>query len=252
MQVSFKAFGAKGFATGAARKALGLQDVATYVICNEDGKWGFYQDAEGKPILRDAAKASAATEAFLADCAMGKNPDAILNTAEGQIAVEIKTAAPLLQMPTLAKPSAGVVNAFASIKKEETKENEKENENQTETEIGENQEGEGAAGPFGAMVQACTTVRAQPSATTEASNRICKVEKDRPEQNGIKRPSTGGICREIWDFAQGVLDSTDVAPTAKQMRAHGETVGWSMVTTMIQFYQWRKYNGIKGRAPKAE
>lgn len=250
MQVSFKAFGAKGFATGAARKALGVQDVAVYVICNEDGKWGFYQDAEGKPILRDAAKASAATNAFLQN--VNAEEQKFVDGAEARI-----VQAPVLQMPTLGKPSANVVSAFASVKhaeqnatKEEQKENEKENENESGIEIGENQEGKGS--PFGAMVQACTAVRAQPSATTEASNRICKVEKDRPEQNGIKRPSSGGICREIWDFAQSVLDSTDIAPTAKQMRAHGETVGWSMVTTMIQFYQWRKYNGIKGRAPKAE
>src|SRR5690554_4439873 len=26
-----------------------------------------------------------------------------------------------------------------------------------------------------------------------------KIEKDRPEQNGIKRPSIGGKCRAIWD-----------------------------------------------------
>lgn len=250
MQVSFKAFGAKGFATGAARKAFGgVQNVAAYII-EVDGKWGFHQGEDGKPMLPSDALFAADRAKFEAE--VNEQEQKFQNGTEARV-----VQAPVLQMPTLGKPSANVVSAFASVKhaeqnatKEEQKENEKENENESGIEIGENQEGKGS--PFGAMVQACTAVRAQPSATTEASNRICKVEKDRPEQNGIKRPSNGGICREIWDFAQDVLDNTGTAPTAKQMRTHGETVGWSMVTTMIQFYQWRKYNGIKGRTPKAE
>jgi len=64
-----------------------------------------------------------------------------------------------------------------------------------------------------------------------------KIEKDRPERNGIKRPSIGGKCRAIWDY----LDTVE-APTAKVVRAAAEANGWNPNNAVIEFYQWRKFN----------
>lgn len=64
-----------------------------------------------------------------------------------------------------------------------------------------------------------------------------KIEKDRPERNGIKRPSAGGKCRAIWDH----LDTME-APTAKAVRAVAAEKGWNPNNAVIEFYQWRKYN----------
>jgi hypothetical protein len=64
-----------------------------------------------------------------------------------------------------------------------------------------------------------------------------KIEKDRPERNGIKRPSIGGKCRAIWDF----LDTMN-GPTAKMVRAAAEAQGWNPNNAVIEFYQWRKFN----------
>jgi hypothetical protein len=78
------------------------------------------------------------------------------------------------------------------------------------------------------------------------------IEKNRPEQNGIKRPSAGGLCRAVWDAMDELRTSNDGAiPTSEQVRALAETKGWNKNNAMIEFYQWRKYNGIVGRTPKA-
>jgi hypothetical protein len=68
-----------------------------------------------------------------------------------------------------------------------------------------------------------------------------KIEKDRPERNGIKRPSVGGKCRAIWDFLDGVVAKGE-QPTAKLVRAQAETAGWNANNAVIEFYQWRKFN----------
>lgn len=73
-----------------------------------------------------------------------------------------------------------------------------------------------------------------------------KIEKDRPEQHGVKRPSAGGKCRAVWD-------ALDLEPTAdsKRVKALAVEHGWNPANASIEFYQWRKYNGITGRVAKA-
>lgn len=67
----------------------------------------------------------------------------------------------------------------------------------------------------------------------------------RAEQNGVKQPSIGTICRQIWDHCDTVYEAGDM-PKAKAVRAWG--AGRLDDTTMtIQFYRWRKFRGISGR-----
>lgn len=77
------------------------------------------------------------------------------------------------------------------------------------------------------------------------------IEKDRPEQNGVKRPSTGGLCRAVWDACWAHQEETGVPPTAKEVKAIAEAKGWNANNASIEYYQWRKYNGISGRITKA-
>lgn len=72
------------------------------------------------------------------------------------------------------------------------------------------------------------------------------IEKNRDEQNDIVRPSRGGICRAIWDACDTQIASGQKA-TIKWLKTYGEAQGWNMTTVTIQFYQWRKFNGITGR-----
>lgn len=77
-----------------------------------------------------------------------------------------------------------------------------------------------------------------------------KIEKDRPEQNGIKRPSIGGKCRAVWDALDAYQAETGEVPTAKVVRDLAADEGWNPNNASIEFYQWRKFHGITGRAPK--
>jgi hypothetical protein len=76
------------------------------------------------------------------------------------------------------------------------------------------------------------------------------IEKNRPEQNGIKRPSAGGRCRAVWDALDAYRAETGELPTAKTVRALAADEGWNPNNASIEFYQWRKFNGITGRAAK--
>jgi hypothetical protein len=71
-----------------------------------------------------------------------------------------------------------------------------------------------------------------------------KIEKDRPEQNGIKRPSVGGKCRAIWDALDAYREETGELPTSKVVKELAADEGWNPNNASIEFYQWRKFHGI--------
>lgn len=76
------------------------------------------------------------------------------------------------------------------------------------------------------------------------------IEKDRPEQNGLKRPSAGGMCRAVWDALDALRASTGAVPTVAQAKAMAPANNWNINNVTIEFYNWRKFNGITGRAAK--
>lgn len=88
-------------------------------------------------------------------------------------------------------------------------------------------------------------------ASKAATGKGLKIEKDREERNGVKRPSAGGACRAVWDFLDGVVKNTGIQPTIALVKEEAETAGWNVNNASIEFYQWRKFNGIRGRQPKA-
>jgi hypothetical protein len=74
------------------------------------------------------------------------------------------------------------------------------------------------------------------------------IEKNRPEANGIKRPSEGGICRQIWDALDEKYSLDKTVPSlssTKDALAHLD-----QTTVSVQYYRWRKHNGIAGRLDK--
>lgn len=96
------------------------------------------------------------------------------------------------------------------------------------------------------------TATAAPTPAPRASQRSTyTIEKNRPEQNGIKRPSAGGLCRAVWDAMDELREQNGGnVPTSDMVRALAGTKGWNINNAMIEFYQWRKFNGITGRAAK--
>lgn len=74
------------------------------------------------------------------------------------------------------------------------------------------------------------------------------IEANRPMQNGIKRPSAGGACRAVWDYCWSCAPAI---PSVAQVKAHASTQGWNINNASIEYYVWRKYNGISGRVAVA-
>lgn len=94
------------------------------------------------------------------------------------------------------------------------------------------------AGEWGPVVDKPKKARA-PSGSSNG----LKIEKDRETRNGVTRPSAGGKCRGVWDM----LDTIGTSATAKEARTKAVELGFDKTTTMVQFYRWRKFNGIEGR-----
>jgi len=67
------------------------------------------------------------------------------------------------------------------------------------------------------------------------------------EQNGVKRPREGGVCRAVWDALDAVV-SKGAQPTARDVRELVEKKGWNQNNASIELSRWRKFNGITARA----
>ncbi len=94
------------------------------------------------------------------------------------------------------------------------------------------------AGEWGPVVSKPKSAR-----RSSGSSNGLRIEKDREERNGVTRPSAGGKCRGVWDM----LDAIGTDATAKQAREAADGK-FDKTTTMVQFYKWRKFNGIQGRS----
>lgn len=68
------------------------------------------------------------------------------------------------------------------------------------------------------------------------------IEKERVVQNGVKHPSAGTICAAIWGYF-----TTTPSAKASLLDDIADSHGWDRTTVHVQFYVWRKFNGIKGR-----
>jgi DNA-directed RNA polymerase subunit RPC12/RpoP len=80
--------------------------------------------------------------------------------------------------------------------------------------------------------------------TNKCHNDGYKIEKNREECFGIKRPSMGTICREIWDLCDNQTNiGSDL--TLKILREMTAQRGIHPTTTAIQYYNWRKFKGLK-------
>ena len=60
------------------------------------------------------------------------------------------------------------------------------------------------------------------------------------------------MCRAVWDACWAQQAETGEVPTAKWVKEKAAAMGWNPNNASIEYYQWRKFNGISGRvsAPK--
>lgn len=82
-------------------------------------------------------------------------------------------------------------------------------------------------------------------AVPRVSRKGYTIQKEREERNGVKRPSEGTVCGNVWaEF--------DKNPEIKagELATLADTNGWNRTNVSCEFYAWRKFMGIKGRAAK--
>jgi len=82
-------------------------------------------------------------------------------------------------------------------------------------------------------------------AVPRVSRKGYTIQKEREERNGVKRPSEGTVCGAVWaEFDKNPeIKAADLADLA-------DTNGWNRTNVSCEYYSWRKFNGIKGRAAK--
>lgn len=80
-----------------------------------------------------------------------------------------------------------------------------------------------------------------------------RVPSTRQEANGVKRPIADGKCKAVWDYCDTMVAHSEMdLLTAKKVKADAVTFGWNPNNALIEFYQWRKFNGIEGRVLKSK
>lgn len=82
-------------------------------------------------------------------------------------------------------------------------------------------------------------------AVPRVSRKGYTIQKEREERNGVKRPSEGTVCGAVWaEF--------DKNPEIKagELATIADANGWNRTNVSCEFYAWRKFMGIKGRAAK--
>lgn len=79
------------------------------------------------------------------------------------------------------------------------------------------------------------------------------VEQPKPQkqeakvQNGIKAPMRAGKCMHVWQVCEAMYKATGKVPTLKELNAHEAMQGTNQTNNQIEFYRWRKYNGLNAK-----
>jgi len=79
-----------------------------------------------------------------------------------------------------------------------------------------------------------------------------KIEKNRDEQNGVKRPSVGSKCRFVWDLCDAMLNINGNPPSHSAVKSDKSAKDLNPATVRTQYARWRKFNGLTGRLPVSE
>lgn len=98
--------------------------------------------------------------------------------------------------------------------------------------------------PAPKVVPLAHTQRAAAATSTGPKYRI---EKDRATQNGITRPSAGTKCGDVWDFLDKAAKGNPATLTLASLKAVATDQGFNVTNAVIEFYRWRRFNGIIGR-----
>lgn len=91
------------------------------------------------------------------------------------------------------------------------------------------------------------TPPAAPVVTAAPANTGKKIQKDRAEQNGVKRPSEGTICAHIWNELDVLRAATSATPSFKDLKALQDKHSWQRNTAVTQYQRWKEFNDLMVR-----
>lgn len=87
-----------------------------------------------------------------------------------------------------------------------------------------------------------------PVAAPKSKSAGTKIQKDRPEQNGVKRPSAGTICAAIWDALDiKRIQLNGATPSFKDLKAMQDANGWQRNTAVTQYQRWKEFHDLMVR-----
>ena len=66
-------------------------------------------------------------------------------------------------------------------------------------------------------------------------------------KNGIKAPMRAGKCKHVWEVCEAMYKATGKVPTLKELNAHEAMQGTNQTNNQIEFYRWRKFNGLNAK-----
>ncbi len=219
--MNFVAYNDKSSAKrGLGRKAKDL-DPAQY-LRQEEGKWGFDVDDEGTPVTLMAVR-----ESIVED-----------------------TPAPKPIFPSSPFPSKPVDAPKADAELDAALHQHHEDGNDVDRSEEAQEERNSAFGSF-AMNQLGAQREPVQTGTPGRRNTITKIESNRPEQNGVKRPSAGTVCAQVWDIATSLSNGDEmprekIAKLSEVIKA-AEAKGINKFTARTQYARWRVFHGITGR-----
>lgn len=258
--ITFKGYAEKSKAKRALVKSFEINELTVPVFLREqDGKWGFLMK-DGVPFVPfldvlPVAIPKLADEPVTAQAATADEADDTPTTSSAFAAMVNPVSAPVAQGVSTVVRDGKVVDPSAPVN-------------------------ESADKSVNCGVDHCPLCNGHPSSQTWANegvsaychscgktysvstgrevrtgfkrddvNKGYKIEKDRAEQNGVKRPSTGTLCGQVW----AALDAVHATrmPVASDLDTIATTNAWNRNNVSCEFYQWRKFNGIKGRQVKS-
>lgn len=92
--------------------------------------------------------------------------------------------------------------------------------------------------------------KAQEKADREAEaerKRQERESKKEPEQNGIRKPSVGTLCRAAWDLFDAISATMGQTAPISYVLPVALEKGLNEANVKAEYARWKKYNGISGR-----
>lgn len=95
------------------------------------------------------------------------------------------------------------------------------------------------ANPFGALLALGTQA--------QATSKPARTPRTRaPQVNGVAPPQGTGACAKVWAICNAIQASGST-PTIGAVKAQAALQNLDPTTTQVQYYRWRKHQGITGR-----